>query len=124
MTEEEKALCKNAITEYKTIHPVVELGDIYHLLSTYHKQGVASLTYVAPEKDKAAFYWWKTEDFCNQHLPRVKMAGLCADKQYKVLSAAFRKMKKFIFSVVFLTVIRWIVIIFNRNTNNLPYNIK
>ena len=84
MTEEEKALCKNAIAEYKTIRPVVQLGDIYRLLSPYDKQGVASLMYVAPEKDKAVFYWWKTEHFCNQHLPRVKMAGLCADKQYRV----------------------------------------
>ncbi len=33
MTEEEKALCKNAIAEYKTIRPVVQLGDIYRLLS-------------------------------------------------------------------------------------------
>ena len=84
MTEEEKALCKNAIAEYKTIRPVVQLGDIYRLLSPYDKQGVASLMYVAPEKGKAVFYWWKTEHFCNQHLPRVKMAGLCADKQYRV----------------------------------------
>ena len=84
MTEEEKALCKNAIAEYKTIRPVVQLGDIYRLLSPYDKQGVASLMYVAPGKDKAVFYWWKTEHFCNQHLPRVKMAGLCADKQYRV----------------------------------------
>ena len=40
--------------------------------------------YVSPEKDKAVFYWWKTEHFCNQHLLRVKMAGLAPDKYYKV----------------------------------------
>ena len=40
--------------------------------------------YVTPEKDKAVFYWWKTEHFCNQHLPRVVMAGLNPDKLYKV----------------------------------------
>ena len=84
MTEEEKALCKKAIAEYKTIRPVVQLGDIYRLMSPYDRQGVASLMYVAPEKDKAVFYWWKTEHFVNQHLPRVKMAGLCPDKQYRV----------------------------------------
>lgn len=31
-----------------------------------HK-GVASLMYVTDAKDKAVFYWWKTESFCNQH---------------------------------------------------------
>ena len=84
MTEAEKALCRNAIAEYKTIRPVVQFGDIYRLLSPYDKQGAASLMYVSPEKDKAVFYWWKTEHFCNQHLPRVKMAGLAPNKYYKV----------------------------------------
>lgn len=84
MTEGEKALCKNAIAEYKTIRPVVQMGDIYRLISPYDNKGVASLMYVAPQKDKAVFYWWKTEHFCNQHLPRVKMSGLCPDKYYKV----------------------------------------
>lgn len=32
-----------------------------------HKKGVASLMYVTDAKDKAVFYWWKTESFCNQH---------------------------------------------------------
>ena len=78
MTEEEKALCKNAIAEYKQIRPVVQFGDIYRLVSPYDKLGVASLMYVSEAKDKAVFYWWKTETFVNQHLPRVRMAGLQA----------------------------------------------
>lgn len=46
--------------------------------------GVASLMYTSPEKDKAVFYWWKTEHFVNQHLPRVTMAGLNPDKKYRI----------------------------------------
>lgn len=84
MTEEEKDLCRKAISEYKEIRPVVQLGDIYRLVSPYDGLGVASLMYVSPEKEKAVFYWWKTEHFCNQHLPRVKMAGLCPDKLYRI----------------------------------------
>ena len=84
MTEEEKALCKNAIEEYKMIRPIVQLGDLYRLQSPYDNLGVASLLYATPEKDKAVFYWWKTEQFVNQHLPRVKMAGLDPNKNYKV----------------------------------------
>ena len=84
MTDEEKALCKQAIAEYKTIRPIVQQGDIYRLLSPYDKQGAASLMYVTPSKDKAVFYWWKTEHFVNQHLSRVPMAGLQADKLYRV----------------------------------------
>ena len=84
MTYEEKALCKNAIAEYKTIRPIVQLGNIYRLQSPYEKKGVASLMYVDDTKQKAVFYWWKTETFVNQHLPRVKMAGLDANKKYRI----------------------------------------
>jgi len=45
---------------------------------------VASLMYVNEQKTKSVFYWWKTESFQNEHLPRVKMAGLDANKYYKV----------------------------------------
>ncbi len=84
MTDEEKALCRQAIKEYKEIRPVVQFGDIYRLLSPYENKGLASMMYVSEEKDKAVFYWWKTEQFQNEHLPRVKMAGLDANKMYKV----------------------------------------
>ena len=40
--------------------------------------------YTSEAKDKAVFYWWKTETFVNQHLPRVKMAGLDRAKTYRV----------------------------------------
>lgn len=84
MTDEEKALCRQAIKEYKEIRPVVQFGDIYRLLSPYENKGLASMMYVSEQKDKAVFYWWKTEQFQNEHLPRVKMAGLDANKMYKV----------------------------------------
>ena len=84
MSDKEKTLCKKAIAEYKKIRPIVQMGDIYRLMSPYDKQGVASLMYVSPQKEKAVFYWWKLEHFCNQHLPRIKMAGLSPDKLYKI----------------------------------------
>lgn len=84
MTDEEKALCKKAIGEYKEIRPVVQFGDLYRLQSPYEKRGVASLMYVDEPKNRAVFYWWKTESFQNEHLPRIKMAGLDANKLYTV----------------------------------------
>lgn len=84
MTEKENALCKKTIAEYKQIHPAVYLGDIYRLISPYDKLGIASLMYVSEAKDKTVFYWWKTETFVNQHLPRVRMAGLNPAKTYRV----------------------------------------
>lgn len=84
MTEEEKDFCRRAINTYKEIRPIVQQGDIYRLLSPYDNLGAASLMYVSPEKDDAVYYWWKTETFVNQQLPRVKMAGLNPDKSYTV----------------------------------------
>ena len=84
MTDEEKAQCKKAIAEYKEIRPVVQMGDLYRLVSPFDNQGLASLMYVSESKDKAVFYWWKMANFYNVHLPRVKMAGLDAHRMYKV----------------------------------------
>ena len=84
MTDDEKDLCRKAIAEYKQIRPIVQFGDLYRLVSPYDKQGLASLMYVNEQKSKSVFFWWKTESFQNEHLPRVKMAGLDASKNYKV----------------------------------------
>ena len=84
MTDAEKELCRKAIAEYKQIRPIVQFGNIYRLVSPYDKKGLASLMYVTDQQDKAVFYWWKTESFQNEHLPRVRMAGLDANRMYKV----------------------------------------
>ena len=42
------------------------------------------MMYVNEQKTKSVFFWWKTESFQNEHLPKVKMAGLDANKLYKV----------------------------------------
>lgn len=84
MTDAEKELCRKAISDYKEIRPVVQWGDLYRLASPYEKSGLASLMYVSPGQEKAVFYWWKLEHFVNQHLPRVKMAGLHPDSRYRI----------------------------------------
>ena len=84
MTQEERDLCRKAISEYKEIRHVVQLGDIYRLVSPYDDHNMASMMYVSQKKSEAVFYWWKTETFYDDHLPRVKMAGLDPDRMYKV----------------------------------------
>ena len=84
MSDQEKALCRQAIKEYKQIRPIVQFGNIYRLVSPYDKKGLASMMYVNDAQSKAVFYWWKTESFQNEHLPRIRMAGLDASRMYKV----------------------------------------
>ncbi len=84
MTDFEKQLCKQAIADYKRIRSVVQLGDLYRLLSPYQHKGAASLMYVSPDKQQAVWFWYRTETFKNQHFDRLCLAGLDPDKQYKV----------------------------------------
>ncbi len=84
MTDEEKALCRQAIADYKSIRPIVQFGDLYRLHSPYAGDNLASLMYVAEDKSQAVFYWYKLETFKNQHLPIVKMQGLDPNKLYTV----------------------------------------
>ena len=58
MTEAEKELCRQAISDYKKIRPIVQFGDLYRLDSPYDDNGIASLMYCSDDKQKAVFYWW------------------------------------------------------------------
>lgn len=93
MTEEEKTQCRQAIKDYKTIRPIVQMGNLYRLqspypghanVSPYSGRNLASLMYVSDDQKQAAFFWWKLEMFQHEHLPKVKMAGLNPDKMYTV----------------------------------------
>ena len=84
MSDPEKEQTRKAIADYKRVRHTVQQGDLYRLLSPYDHKGAASLMYVEPDKSKAVFYWWKTETFVNQQLPRVTMAGLDPDRTYTV----------------------------------------
>lgn len=84
MTDEEKALCRKAIKEYKQIRPIVQFGDIYRIVSPYDDKGFASMMHVKEDKSAAVYYWWKIANFQDEHFPRATMAGLDPDKNYKV----------------------------------------
>lgn len=84
LSEKEREICKNAVTDYKTIRDVVQCGDLYRLVSPFDKKGIASLMYVSPDKSQAAFFWWRMEFFRGEHLPRVPLEGLDPDKNYRV----------------------------------------
>ncbi len=84
MSQAEKDLCREAISDYKLIRPVVQFGDLYRLNSPYDNDGVTSLMYCAEDKSRAVFYWWKPLTFIDEHLPVIKMQGLDPDRYYKV----------------------------------------
>ncbi len=84
MTEAEKELCRKAIAQYKEIRPVVQFGDIHRLVSPYDDKGYASMMYTSESLDEAVVYWWKIRNMHDEHLPRLRMAGLDPDRLYRV----------------------------------------
>ena len=84
MTEEERTQCRKAIADYKQIRPVVQLGDLYRLVSPYENKNFASLMYVSEAKDQAVFYWWKLRTFVDERMPRIRLQGLDPTRLYKL----------------------------------------
>ena len=84
MSDADKAFAKRAIEAYKDIRPVVQLGDLYRLMSPYENKRIASLMYVTPEKNRAVFYAYKISYFINMIVPNVQMNGLDPAKNYRI----------------------------------------
>ncbi len=84
MTEEERAQSTQAIKDYKTVREVIQLGNLYRLVSPYDHKGIASLMYTDDAKGKAVFFAYKMDNFVNQVVPRVCLRGLDPSKNYRV----------------------------------------
>lgn len=74
MTDEERRQCTTCFADYKQLRPIVQTGNLYRLLSPYDRKGVAALMYT--KADAAALFVYKVDNYCNQPLPRIRLAGL------------------------------------------------
>ncbi|MCD8318342.1 MAG: alpha-galactosidase [Paraprevotella sp.] len=85
MTPQERSQTEQAIRDYKTVRDVIQLGDLYRLVSPYDHRGVAALMYTAAgDSGHAVSFAYKTEHFANQVIPRVCLRGLDPLKTYRV----------------------------------------
>ncbi len=80
MTEEERQQCTTCIADYKELRNVVQTGDLYRLLSPYDRKGVAALMYAL--HSEAVLFVYKIENFYDQPLPRIRLAGLNPEATY------------------------------------------
>lgn len=80
MTDEERKQCTTCIADYKQLRKIVQNGDLYRLISPYERQGVASLMYNLD--GSAVLFVYKVENFYNQYIPRIRLAGLDPDATY------------------------------------------
>ena len=94
MTDEERQQCTTCFRDYKELRPVIQTGDLYRLVSPYNRKGVASLMYVDDSRSQAALFVYKTDNYHNQTLPRIRLAGLDADKTYTITEKNVRVWKE------------------------------
>ena len=82
MTPDERQQCTTCFGDYKRLRPVVQTGNLYRLLSPYDRKGVASLMYTDDNKSQAVLFVYKTDNYYDQPLPRLRLAGLDATRTY------------------------------------------
>ncbi len=84
MSDEEREQCRRAIADYKPLRNLIQLGNIYRLISPYDGQGIASLMYTNDDKTQAVLFAHRIQFLYNIKTPRIRLAGLDANKNYRL----------------------------------------
>lgn len=84
MSGEEREQCRRAINDYKGIRDIVQLGNLYRLVSPYDNKGLASLMFTNDQKSEAVLFGYRLQFLYNQPVPRVRLAGLNPDANYRI----------------------------------------
>ena len=94
MTDEERLQCTIALADYKSLRPIIQLGNLYRLVSPYNDQSqmtnvklpetqsVAALMYVTDDKEEAVVFAYSLSNFMKQAPQRIRFAGLDPEKVY------------------------------------------
>ena len=82
MTDKERQQCTTCFTDYKQLRPIIQTGDLYRLISPYDRKGVASIMYVDETQNNSVLFVYKIENYYDQPLPRIRLAGLNPNKTY------------------------------------------
>ena len=94
MTDEERQQCTICFKDYKELRNVVQTGNLYRLVNPYNRRGVASLMYVDDAQTHGVLFVYKTDNWYNQTLPRIRLAGLNPDKTYTITEKNVRVWKE------------------------------
>ena len=82
MTDEERQQTSTCMADYKQLRPVVQTGNLYRLLSPYDHKNVSSIMYTNDSRSQAVLFVYKIANYVDQPLPRLRLAGLDANKTY------------------------------------------
>jgi alpha-galactosidase len=80
LSPEDKAICAGAITAYKRIREVTQLGELYRL-ERPHDAARGALNFVSPDRARAAVFVFQLKD---GSATAVRPQGLAPAKQYSI----------------------------------------
>lgn len=81
---DEIVFAKEAIKNYKTIRPIVQLGDLFRLISPYEENGWAANMYVTKNKSQAVFFAYSLKYHNRTMSFKPRMSGLDTNKKYRL----------------------------------------
>ena len=85
MSDEERQQTAQAIADYKRIRELVQLGNLYRLVSPYDEgTHLSSFMYTNDAKTHAVLFAHRTKYLFNIVEPRVRLAGLDANRTYRL----------------------------------------
>jgi len=82
MTDEERQQTSTCMADYKQLRQVVQTGNLYRLISPYDRKGVSSLMYVDDACCQGVLFLYKIDNYYDQPIPRIRLAGLNPDATY------------------------------------------
>ncbi|MBX9187513.1 alpha-galactosidase [Bacteroides sp. K03] len=83
LTPNEQVYCRQAVTEYNRLKPVILEGDLYRLVSPYGSNHTSSM-YVNKDKNQAIVFAFDVYPRYGEHILPVRLQGLEANKMYQV----------------------------------------
>ena len=82
MTDGERQQTSTCMADYKLLRQVVQTGNLYRLISPYDRKGVSSLMYTDDACRQGVLFVYKIDNYYDQPLPRIRLAGLNPDATY------------------------------------------
>lgn len=80
---DELQFCQQAVSNYKSLSPVIWQGDLYRLISPYDESR-AVLMYVSQDKSKSVVFSYTLHPLTDPNYSLVRLEGLDPLKKYKV----------------------------------------
>ncbi len=84
MTEKEYEFSKRAIASYKSVRKIIQLGDLYRLISPYEHKNISALMFADEQKSHLVIFAYNVDYMHSQQVPFVKLTGVDENKNYRI----------------------------------------